>query len=268
MNWTTEAEEAIRKTPFFVRKKVRARVEDEARKAGKSTVSLTDVRLTQKRYLTKMSDKIKGYQLETCFGTGGCPNRAMESDRLFERLEEILKEANILAFLKKHVREGLKHHHEFRVTLSDCPNACSQPQIKDMGIIGAVEPMVTDEFCSLCRACVDACIEKAVTIEDIKEMPGIDHLKCIKYGQCIRACPTGTLAIGRKGYRILLGGKLGRHPRLAEEIQGIHSEEEVVEILNGCLSMYKKRSRHGERFAEIFQDLKIHDQFIAEISRK
>ncbi|MGD9034014.1 MAG: PCP reductase family protein, partial [Desulfobacteraceae bacterium] len=78
MQWSAEAEAAIKKVPFFVRKRVRARVEDEAQQAGKTQVSLADVRLTQKRYLAKMSDEVKGYQLETCFGPGGCPNRAID----------------------------------------------------------------------------------------------------------------------------------------------------------------------------------------------
>ena len=58
MQWTQEAEAAIKKVPFFVRKKVRSRVEEESRQAGKTTVSLTDVRLTQKRYLARMGEEI------------------------------------------------------------------------------------------------------------------------------------------------------------------------------------------------------------------
>ena len=34
-------------------------------------------------------------------------------------------------------------HHEFRVSLSACPNACSRPQIVDIGLIGAVTPVLT-----------------------------------------------------------------------------------------------------------------------------
>jgi dissimilatory sulfite reductase (desulfoviridin) alpha/beta subunit len=67
-------------------------------------------------------------------------------------------------------------------------------------------------------------------------------------------CPTGTLATGERGYRVLLAGKLGRHPRLAEELPGIYQEDEVLSILEGCLDYYKKRSKHGERFADIYQD--------------
>jgi anaerobic sulfite reductase subunit C len=255
MDWTQEAEAAIKKVPFFVRKKVRTRVEEETCKAGKTTVSLSDVRLIQKRYLSKMSEEVKGYQLETCFGTGGCPNRAIKSDKLLERLEEILKEAKIREFLEERVEGSLKHHHEFRVALADCPNACSQPQIRDMGIIGASEPSVTSEPCSLCHACEDRCKEKAIMLKEPAEIPVIDDARCIRCGKCIGVCPTGTLATGKQGYRVLLGGKLGRHPRLAEELPQMYSEDEVILILEQCIDFYKRKSEHGERFAEIFDNV-------------
>lgn len=258
MQWTAEAEDAIRKVPFFVRKRVRARVEDEVRKAGKATVSLPDVRHTQKRYLSRMSEEVKGYQLEICFGPGGCPNRAVDSDRLVERLEAVLKDADIRAFLEKHVKGGLKHHHEFRVAAADCPNACSQPQIRDIGIIGANEPMVTDESCTFCHLCTEICAEDAITLRDSEEMPVIDYDRCVRCGKCIHVCPTGTLASKCSGYRVLLGGKLGRHPRLAEELPGTYSEDEVVSILEKCIDFYKKNSKRGKRFAEIYQDAKTH----------
>ena len=82
MDWSKKAEHAVKKVPFFVRKRVKARVEKEAREAGKKEVSLADVQTTQARYLNNMAAEIKGYQVETCFGPNGCPNRAIVSDRL------------------------------------------------------------------------------------------------------------------------------------------------------------------------------------------
>ncbi len=103
MEWSEDAEKAIKKVPFFVRKKVRARVEKEAREAGKPAVSLDEVKATQKRYLNNMADEITGYQLDACFGSNGCPNRAMNSESLMEALEKCLQEANLLTFLKETV---------------------------------------------------------------------------------------------------------------------------------------------------------------------
>src|SRR5210317_1034657 len=231
MKWSPEADDTIRKVPFFVRKKVRARVEKEAREAGKQVITLADVKATQARYLQNMSSEIKGYQLDTCFGPNGCPNRAAISDGLLQKIEALLKAENLLGFLKASVKGDLKFHHEFRITLADCPNACSQPQIKDIGIIGACAPVLTREPCSMCEACVEACQEDAIFLDPEKNGPVIDSDRCLKCGKCMPVCPTGSLVEGQKGYRVQLGGKLGRHPQLAKELPGVYSEEQVLQII-------------------------------------
>jgi dissimilatory sulfite reductase (desulfoviridin) alpha/beta subunit len=253
MEWTPEAEDAIKKVPFFVRKRVRARVEKEAVASGNTVVSLADVKTTQARYLASMSSEIKGYQIETCFGPGGCPNRAMISDQLVAQIESNVQKADLLGFLKQHVKGDLKFHHEFRITLADCPNACSQPQIKDIGIIGACAPVVTDEPCTMCEACVEACKEEAIRLDSDQEVPIVDNDLCLKCGKCIPVCPTGTLAEGQKGYRVQLGGKLGRHPQLAKELPGVYSEDQVTQIVKECIRFYKKHSKDGKRFAQVLQ---------------
>jgi anaerobic sulfite reductase subunit C len=253
MKWTLEAEAAIKKVPFFVRNKVRTRVEKEAGADGKHVVSIEDVKASQARYLSKMGSEIKGYQIDTCFGPSGCPNRAIVGDRLVERIEALLKKEDLLAFLKQTVPGDIKFHHEFRVTLADCPNACSQPQIKDIGIIGACTPALTDEACSACGACVEVCKENAITLDDAGEIDEIDYNLCLLCGQCIDACPTGTITAGDKGFRVQIGGKLGRHPQLARELPGIFSEDEVLAIVKDCIAFYKRNSKHGQRFAQIFR---------------
>lgn len=255
MKWTPDADAAIKNVPFFVRKKVRSKIENETAAAGKTVVSLSDVKAAQTRFISKMSSDIKGYQIDTCFGSSGCPNPANSCDVLVKKIETLLKNADLLTFLKERVKGDLKYHHEFRVTLAECPNACSQPQIKDVGIIGAIIPEATDEECTRCDACVEACIERCITLDRKENIPEIDHGRCLKCGKCIHVCPSGTIAAKNKGFRVQLGGKLGRHPKLAVELEGIYSEDEVLSIVKNCIAYYKKHSKHGERFAEIF-DLK------------
>jgi len=252
MKWSFAAEAAVKKVPFFVRRKVKLRVEKEAAEAGKKTVSLADVKATQARFLSNMSSEIKGYQLDTCFGANGCPNRANNGEKLLERIEKLLKQEDLLGFLKKHVKGEIKFHHEFRITIADCPNACSQPQIKDIGIIGVSLPVLTDEVCTLCEACVDKCREKAITLHKEIDQPKIDYNLCLACGKCVEACPTGTISADKKGFKVQLGGKLGRHPQLAKELPGIYNEDEVLDIIKNCIIFYKNHSKQGKRFAEIF----------------
>ena len=195
--------------------------------------------------------------MDTCFGLTGCPNQANSGENLFEEVEDILKKEDLLKFLKKTVRGEVKFHNEFRVAISDCPNACSQPQIKDIGIIGACIPVITKVECSLCGVCVDVCRDRAVSLDSENAIPVIDFDLCLKCGMCAKGCPTGTIKEGQKGFKVLLGGKLGRHPRLAEAMSGIFNEEQVIGIIKECIGFYKKNSKNGKRFAEIFKGLAL-----------
>ena len=259
MEWTPEAEQAIKKVPFFIRKKVRTRVEKEAAQKGKKRITLDEVKATKAAFLSKMGSEVKGYQIDACFGAEGCSNRANSTDRLMEKIEVLLKEEDLLSFLKERVDGDLKFHHEFRVTVSDCPNACSQPQIKDIGIIGACRPRVENDECSQCNACTDICREKAITLDVNQNEPVIDTSLCLNCGQCVDACPTGTLKKGELGFRVQLGGKLGRHPRLARELPSLYDEDQVIAIVKECIQFYKKNSSHGERFSEILKEADFED---------
>ena len=251
LRWHPDAEKAVGKAPFFVRKRIRARVEKEARENGKTVVTLTEVKATQQRFLNHQEKEIKGYQIDTCFGHTGCPMQAVASDTLMAQIETIFQQADLLSFLNREVEGKLKFHHEFRVTVADCSNACSQPQIKDIGIIGAVMPQTTDEACSLCEACTEVCKEAAIELSDSDAPPRIDPDLCVRCGQCVPVCPTGTIVSGQTGYRVLLGGRLGRHPRLALELPGLYDEASVLKIVSACIDLYKQKSRNGKRFAHL-----------------
>lgn len=264
MKWEPDADKAIQKVPFFVRKRVRARVEEEARAAGDDHVTLVHVNAARERFLKKMDTEVKGFQVDACFGANGCPNRILEHD-LPEKIEKIFISEDLAGFLRKQLGRGLKFHHEFRVTVADCPNACSQPQIKDIGIIGAQPPKLTEKTCIRCEKCVEACTEEAVTLARDAERPEIDFSRCVRCGGCVRACPTQTIDAGKTGYRVLLGGKLGRHPRLARELPGLYSEAEALGMVRDCVVWYKSTAKASERFGEL---LVRYPELIRELQEK
>ncbi len=263
MQWTEEAEAAVKKVPFFVRKKVRSRVEKEAAEGGKTRITLSDVKTTQANYLRKMSSEVKGYQVDACFGQSGCPHRVMPSQGLLKKIERVMIDAHLLEFLKQRVPGDLKFHHEFRISIADCPNACSQVQIKDVGIIGAALPGLTESPCTSCGICKEVCKEDAIQLSETGKITAIDRSRCLYCRSCVAECPTGTLKTEKKGYRVLIGGKLGRHPRLAQELPGIHNEETVVHMISDFLAFYKTHNTHGQRFSKL-----LTDQDISAFSRK
>ena len=91
MQWTVEAEAALKKVPLFVRKKVRSRVEKEAVEDSKAVVDIEAVKATHKRYISGMAAEVKDYHLDTCFGPRGWPSRSVVFDGLVKRLEQVLR---------------------------------------------------------------------------------------------------------------------------------------------------------------------------------
>jgi anaerobic sulfite reductase subunit C len=252
MRWTEAADQAISRAPFFVRKRIRKRVEEEAVRLGAGEVRLEHVEACRRRMLNQMEEEIRGYRVETCFGFNGCPNRAFADPELVEEIERQLAGKNLKSFLKERVGGPLKWHHEFRVSLSACPNACSQPQIVDIGLIGARRPRVGSAPCTGCGACVAMCREGAIVLaEDREWLPSIDRHRCLDCGQCLNVCPAGVLEEDAQGFRVLLGGKLGRHPQLGKELTGIFPPQDFLLILNESLSLYLQHNASGERFGEI-----------------
>ncbi len=129
----------------------------------------------------------------------------------------------------------------------------------DIGIIGSMLPGLSNETCTLCNACVEACRENAIELDKENTLPVIDYSKCIMCAKCISACPTETIQKKEEGFRIMLGGRLGRHPRLAMEIPGLHSHTQVISIVKKCLKFYKANSKNGQRFSHILDSI---DQII------
>jgi anaerobic sulfite reductase subunit C len=168
-----------------------------------------------------------------------------------------LSQARLLDFLKKRVQGDLKFHHEFRISIADCPNACSQVQIKDVGIIGAATPRKTDAPCSACGACSEICKEDAIRLSEADELCDIDLNRCVHCGGCMTVCPTGAIETQEKGYRMMIGGKLGRHPKLAVELPCIYQEDTVIEMIHDFIAFYKNKSDKGQRFSHLLTDSDI-----------
>ncbi|MFQ5808971.1 MAG: 4Fe-4S dicluster domain-containing protein [Armatimonadota bacterium] len=282
MNWTEEAQQAIDRAPFFVRSIARRKTEEYVRSLGRDTVTVEDVTaakgavgrgdagaadeqdssgdagLDTRAIEQLVADlgvqgeqagrETAGYVLRVCAGAVGCPRALVDLAALRDKVLEVLEGAELEPALRERHPGPLLRHHKFRVSLAACTNACSEPQTKDFGVIGQALPRTTDEPCDLCRRCVLACGDEAIELG--ASGPSIDTDVCTRCGDCVRACPTAHLAHGRTGYRIMLGGRLGRRPRLATPVADLASEEEVLETLRAALRVFVEQQQPKERFAE------------------
>ena len=170
--------------------------------------------------------------IEECRAKDGCSHSLTGEGYLSPALERAIAPYRNLP----QARTSGTRPHPFKVVISHCPNGCSRPQIGDIGIMAASVPLITEEACTQCQACVTACLEGAIPKAG-HEGPRITDA-CLYCGDCVTACPTGTLRASKVRYRILLGGKLGRHPRLGEDLGHLFTEEEVYEVISATLEAF------------------------------
>lgn len=55
----------------------------------------------------------------------------------------------------------------------------------------SAKPIFNEKLCSGCRACMDNCPSRAITVE--KRISEVDYSRCTGCGKCLRVCPTHAL---------------------------------------------------------------------------
>lgn len=193
----------------------------------------------------------KAYRIKLCWGieSGECPNLLASEPNLKQDLESVLEHSGWPELLAGSLTRDIKPLDQFSVSISGCPNGCSRPQIADFGLLQARHPKVIEEACTGCGECAQSCREGAIDAR--AGLARIDPQLCLSCGACIRSCPEQALHSLRQGYRVQAGGKLGRHPRLADELPGIQPREEMLHILHRCLQLQQQSYRPGLRFGQV-----------------
>ncbi|MFZ3102207.1 MAG: 4Fe-4S dicluster domain-containing protein [Desulfitobacteriaceae bacterium] len=189
-----------------------------------------------------------GYIVEHC--RPNCPRNAKPWELLQKDLDSALSSLNLSETLTKKFKP-LLYHQIAKISLAGCPNGCSQPLIKDFGVIGYVMPKITDLVCQGCGACVKACQEKALSLP--KGEISINSTLCLACGDCVRVCPSGTLSPGERGWNLYLGGRVGRHPHFAEWVGKATGEAEVIEWVTKILNDYLKYCYPQERLTNFLE---------------
>ncbi|MCC8068092.1 MAG: FAD-dependent oxidoreductase, partial [Clostridiales bacterium] len=145
---------------------------------------------------------------------------------------------------------GVTLPHKFKIAVGGCPNNCVKPNLNDLGIVGQRVPMIDYTKCHGCKKCKveDACPIKVAKVADGKIQ--IDPNVCNNCGRCKDKCIFGAIDY-QDGYRIYIGGRWGKKVAHGEALPRIFtSEEEVMNVVENAILLFRDEGLSGERFAD------------------
>jgi dissimilatory sulfite reductase (desulfoviridin) alpha/beta subunit len=152
---------------------------------------------------------------------------------------------------------------KMRIAISGCPNACTSPMLNEIGIIGRIRPVRIPGQCTGCGTCVQYCKENAIVIRQ-----GVSELKpdkCVQCGICIRSCPFDLLKAEHSHFLVLVGGRRGRHPKIARELLTVEEEDSAVRAVEKIVQWVYRRAWSGRLLSDQMDEIQF-DKFRQEIA--
>ena len=170
---------------------------------------------------------------------------------------------------KLHERFYVGYHnvtlpHKFKIAVGGCPNNCVKPDLNDLGIVGQSVPLADFSKCRGCKKCqvVENCPVKVAQVTDGKIH--IDPDACNNCGKCVDACNFGCVTEEQVGYRIFVGGIWGKRQRLGTMVDEIYTKDQVFEMVERSLLLYREQGQTGERFGAFIQRIGA-EEFIRQL---
>lgn len=146
---------------------------------------------------------------------------------------------------------GVKLPHKFKIATGGCPNNCVKPDLNDLGIVGQMIRKFDEEKCKGCKKCQ---IEKNCPMKAAKVVDGVmtvDRSVCNNCGRCVGKCPFGAVEAEMPGYKVYVGGRWGKKVAQGRPLSKIFtSEEEVLDIVEKAILLFREQGEAGERFAD------------------
>lgn len=264
--WQEPAKQALSKVPIFVRPLVRRKVEDRVKSRGGLEVTLTDIKEAEAKFRAvtagKSEDELKsqlpaknqpGVEMvvaEACRSQlSGCPNSLIDAMAWRKAVLDWVETEGISERLRERVQGNkVLFHHKLRISIAGCPNGCSRPQIADMALVGFVRPSLDNEDCCLgCAQCAQDCPDNAIIMA--QDLPNFDMNLCQGCKSCFEACPEDCISISDPMARVLMGGKLGRHPHLAVVVAEVEDPAQAIALMFQEVESFLAQARPKERFA-------------------
>jgi len=159
----------------------------------------------------------------------------------------------------------VKLPHKFKIGISGCPNNCVKPALNDFGIMGQRVPAYDPDDCSGCKKCAveNVCPIGAAKLDEDGVMQ-IDRASCSNCGKCIDACRFDCVTEEKAGYKLFVGGLWGKRQRIGTPVEGVFTKEEVFEMVERAILLYREQGKTGERFGKFIDRIGA-ENFLAQL---
>ncbi|MEG1802221.1 MAG: (4Fe-4S)-binding protein [Lachnospiraceae bacterium] len=161
-------------------------------------------------------------------------------------------------FFKKY--QDLTLPHKFKIAVGGCPNNCTKPNLNDFGIVGQKIPLFDASKCKNCKVCA---MEQACPMGAARVMNGVLSIQkdlCNNCGRCVTKCIFHGNDESILGFKVYIGGRWGKKTAQGKPLNRIFtSEEELYEVLDKALLLFKEQGIDGERFADTIERLGFHN---------
>lgn len=264
MRWDDDAEKRFEMIPVPPMMKSYARLQAEkiARRKGLDHVTVDTVRETEQAYRDFIGEEkteqlrafLAGegpapqvvdelffdddqalYHIDVCYTKYGENSELVRKEliEMMHQLKSVMREERLTEIMADLAPVALHGASRFTMGMAGCPNCCVNPYLKDFGIIMQHHVDITDAECTRCGNCLKMCVDRAIRLDD--DGPLIDRTRCARCELCARDCPTGKLAVSKRGYRVIAGGTGGRHPHLALTVEDFTEREQVLTLLRNTI---------------------------------
>lgn len=149
----------------------------------------------------------------------------------------------------------VKLPHKFKIAVGGCPNNCVKPDLNDLGVVGQRVPVIDLEKCRGCKVCqvVKNCPIGVPQVVDGKVVLGEDCNHC---GRCLNKCPFKAFEEYTPGYKIYIGGRWGKKVARGRYLSRLlTSPEEVMDVIEKAITLFRDEGQPGERFADTVERL-------------
>ena len=102
---------------------------------------------------------------------------------------------------------------------------------------------------------IDNCPMNAISMKDGKAV--IDASLCNNCGRCSGTCRFGATEESETMYKVYVGGKWGKRVRMGSPLQKLFTRDEVIDVVEKAILLFKQKGISGERFGDTVERLGV-----------